>query len=142
MRKLLFIFILIFIRNGLIAQPISYSYDNHGNRTQRKLDCPNCPGSQRQIGTEEEKKAVEAETKLGLNVFPNPAQDKMQVEIKNLAAEEPATILLIDAQGKSLLTKKSDQAQNEVDMSPYKPGVYFIKVLVGKESLFYKVLKL
>ncbi len=134
--------VLIAINFTISAQPIAYSYDNHGNRTQRKLDCPNCPGSQRQVVTEEEKKTVEAEVKLGLNVFPNPAQDKMQVEIKNLAAEEPATILLIDAQGKSLLTKKSDQAQNEVDMSPYKPGVYFIKVLVGKESLFYKVLKL
>ncbi len=140
--KKAFLACLIIIGFPILAQPIQYSYDNYGNRTQRKLDCPNCPGTERQMVTEEEKKTVETEIKLGLNVFPNPAQDKMQVEIKNLSAEEQATIMLMDAQGKNLFSQKTSALQNEVDMAPYKPGVYFIKVLVGKETLFYKVLKL
>lgn len=119
---------------------IQYSYDANGNRTQRKLYvCNLCP-PERQMKPENEKKQ-EAAAALGLSVFPNPAQDKINVAVASLKDEE-VTILMIDAQGKNLFEKKTRAQQNEVDMTPYKAGVYFIKVVVGKESLFYKVMKL
>jgi len=125
----------------LTAQPIAYSYDSHGNRTQRSLVVSD-PQSQRTVQpVAEEEKAKEVAKELGLTAFPNPAQDKVTVVIENLKEQE-ATVLLIDAQGKNLLNKNTSQLQNEVDMSGYKPGVYFIKVVVGKETLFYKVMKL
>lgn len=128
---------------SVIAQPIEYGYDSYGNRTQRKLYvCNNCPETERTMTPAEEKKQEEVSEKLGLTVFPNPAQDKIEVVTPPGLPEGEVTILLIDAGGKNLLTRKSNQAENEVDMTPYKAGVYFIKVLVGKESLFYKVIKL
>lgn len=127
---------------GIQAQ-IEYHYDNYGNRTQRKLQiCNNCPETERQVTAEEEKKKEEVASALGLSVFPNPAQDKVQVVINNLNAQQEVIVLLIDEQGKSLVNQKTQDAQNQVDMSPYKPGIYFIKVIVDKEVLIYKVLKL
>jgi len=129
-----------FLSITCMAQTVKYSYDPAGNRIQRKLDVSN-PNTQRTNEEPKEEKAKETAKELGLSVFPNPAQDKVNVVINNLPEKKQAVVMLIDAQGKNLLSK-TGQPQNEVDMSGYKPGVYFIKVMVGTETLFYKVLKL
>jgi len=141
--KTFLLFICLFLSGLITAQPVEYKYDQNGNRIQRKLVvCNNCPQTSRQVSPEEDKKQQEVAKELGLSVFPNPAQDKVSVVINNLPEGKEAAVLLIDAQGKNLLDNKTNAQQNEMDMTPYKPGVYFIKVVVGKETLFYKVLKL
>jgi len=134
---------LLFLIGGFVgvAQPIQYSYDSYGNRTQRSLVVSD-PQSQRTVQPAGEEKVKEIAKEMGLSVFPNPAQDKVNVVINNLKEDQEALVLLIDAQGKNLLNKNTSHPQNEVDMNGYKPGVYFIKVIIGKEVLFYKVLKL
>ncbi len=134
--------LLMFFQISLIAQPIQYGYDSHGNRTQRSLVVSDPTTQRTEQPAKEDEKIKETAKELGLTVFPNPAQDKVQVVIGDLNEKAEATVFLIDAQGKNLLDKKTNAQQNEVDMTPYKPGVYFIKVLVGEETLFYKVLKL
>jgi len=141
--KLNLLVICLFFNAALNAQSIEYKYDQNGNRIQRKLVvCNNCPQSGRVVSPEEEKKEQLVATQLGLSVFPNPSQEKVNVMINNLKAEDQATILLVDEQGKILVNQQTNSQDNDVDMSLYKAGIYFIKVMVGKETLFYKVIKL
>jgi len=141
MKRTVFI-LTFFVSSSLFSQTnIQYGYDANGNRIQRQLVVSD-PNTQRTSEAPKEEKAKETAKELGLSVFPNPAQDKVQVAINNLGEKQEARVLLIDAQGKNLLDKKTTAQHNEVDMTPFKPGVYFIKVVVGKETLFYKVLKL
>jgi len=138
MKKIIF---LLFLSTGMTAQTVKYTYDAAGNRVQRKLDVSD-PSTQRTIETNQDEKATQKASELGLSVFPNPAQDKVNVVIGNLKEGQQVSIFLIDEQGKSLLSQKASIEQSTLDMSLYKPGIYFIKVVVDKETLFYKVLKL
>lgn len=142
-QKLFKLFFVALILNciGLRAQKVQFSYDRNGNSVQRKLYCSGCPESGRQAKPNE-KKNQQTATQLGLSVFPNPAQEKIEVSISNLKQEYAATILLIDDQGKTLLTQKSTSQVSSVDMSSYRAGIYFIRVVVGSESLSYKIIKL
>lgn len=135
-------FIACFLPSLLVCgqNKIQYGYDASGNRIIRQLVVSD-PNTERTTEALTDEKAKETAKELGLNVFPNPAQDKVQLVISNLG-DQKATIFLIDAQGKNLLDKQTSAPQSEVDITPYKTGVYFIKVIVGKETLFYKVMKL
>jgi len=133
--------LLLFLSITSMGQTVKYSYDPAGNRVQRKLDISD-PNSQRTTDSKADKKGMEKAEELGLSVFPNPAQDKVNVVIANLKEGQQANVFLLDEQGKNLVNQKTSVEQNSLDMSPYKPGIYFIKVVVDKETLFYKVLKL
>jgi len=132
---------LLFCNLTCLAQTVKYSYDHVGNRVQRKLDISN-PSTQRSSNIEAEKNGLEKANKLGMSVFPNPSSDKVNLKIANAPDATQATLLLLDAGGRELYSKNMDQGIDEIDMSEFKPGVYFVKVIVGKEILFYKVMKL
>lgn len=70
------------------------------------------------------------EKALGLNVFPNPAEDALYIEIKN---EHPQLELqLLDINGRSVIRKSFGSNAflkgQQLDLSKTSPGVYFIKL--------------
>lgn len=67
-----------------------------------------------------------------LQVYPNPAQDFLNVKSENLIT----SIQLYDSQGRLLNTKVANETSEVLDISKYSAGIYFVTVTtsVGKQT--------
>jgi hypothetical protein len=72
---------------------------------------------------------------------PNPTKAIVHLTVNDLADNETTTYYLLDFNGKVLDKKQMSSNTQEVDLSSYAQGMYFIRVLINKESLYYKVVK-
>ncbi len=139
---LLYIVILCSFNLFLNAQAVKYSYDPAGNRINRKLYvCPNCPVSGREANNDTTKKTEKLAAQYGVTAYPNPTLDKVNLNITNLPNKEQTDVELVDASGAILLTEKNLQQQNQIDMSSYRQGIYYLRVSVGKDVMLYKIMK-
>ena len=95
---------------------------------------------------------IEAEqiaAQYGINVYPNPLMDgksaTISISSKNSTTAEEAIVNVLDNNGKVLFTEQipslSGITSREIDLSKYASGIYYFKVSIGKEQLFYKVTK-
>lgn len=63
----------------------------------------------------------------GISIFPNPAHGVFYIKIdKSL---EDGELTVIDLQGKVLLSRKNVKASEEVDLSLFPKGMYFVKLI-------------
>jgi hypothetical protein len=147
MKKLKLLSLLLLGSYCAIAQNSEFFYDQAGNRTLRQ-PCMNC----RQVhnpkatvnnnDTALQAAELQIAAKHGLNLFPNPTQAKVTLAISNLGTDENASLIVTDEIGKLLYTQNNLQSENQIDMSSYNIGTYFVKVIVGKDITVYKVLRI
>jgi len=57
-------------------------------------------------------------------IYPNPATDLLRVTI----ASKEATVKLLSAEGKVLMEQEIFQGNNSLDLSPFHPGIYMVKI--------------
>lgn len=81
----------------------------------------------------------------GTKVYPNPAQQQVQVEIQNEYLGE-VTVLLQDLTGRIIsettLQKDSKLATHQLDISPLTKGIYLLDLRQGDQRSVQKVVKL
>lgn len=75
---------------------------------------------------------------LNFKVYPNPTSDKLYIETDNLSLN---SITLIDLLGEIIPIKVSNSKIQEIDLSNYSNGMYFIKVKSQNESSTIKIIK-
>jgi hypothetical protein len=109
---------------------IQFSYDEAGNRVQRKLTTVPCKRTQDAPANN-----------LIANVYPNPAHDKINIELQEDAAVPESKITLYDLNGREIYSTISSSLQIQVDVSALLPGTYLLKVERGKEQATYNVSK-
>lgn len=86
-------------------------------------------------------------TIMSINVSAQPhlaVTNKVDVVISsdNKTENETATVYLLDNTGKELFSKQQTTATpSAIDLNNYAPGIYYIKVAIGKEQLYYRVVK-
>ena len=124
-----------------------YTYDANGNRITRHYS-PNRIMNDT-IPTDPEADKVAAQ--YGIGVYPNPLMDGSSVTVsiaRTKTAEqtsddvEEATVYVLDNTGKVLFSQQqSTSSPSQIDLSAYAAGIYHIKVVIGKEELFYKIVK-
>jgi hypothetical protein len=71
---------------------------------------------------------------LNFSAYPNPAGDYLFLEIKG-ELKAPCLLYLYDINGKLLQNLTVTIKQTRVDMSRYKPAVYFLKVIEGQKKV-------
>ena len=142
----LFLFMLFMSINLFGQSAIHYSYNQNGNRIQRKLlVIPPNNNSNRVAGNTPAKPSENYNN----GVFPNPVQDHLKVNISptgNLSGDGgnavSCAIVLSDESGRVLISLQNQPAQSEVDMRPYQPGVYYLSITpAGGKVTVYKILK-
>ena len=144
--------IILLLLSGYIisaqTQKEQYKYDPAGNRILRN-PCTSCrlihtppKVDPTVIDTAVTLSDVQIAAKYGLNVFPNPTQDRVNLAIRNLTADETATVLVTDVTGKTLLSQNNIRAESQIDMSSFNVGTYFVRVTIGKDVIVYKVLRI
>ena len=130
------ILVLIFLSSYTKAQPCRlYSYDQAGNRYSRIA--ANC----RLASPNDSLKEQYLKMDYGLSIFPNPTSEGFNVQIINLKEDDKATLYLSDVQGKLILTKEQVLSQNFIDLKNLSSGLYYLRVVINKEQLVYKIQK-
>jgi hypothetical protein len=143
--KKIILYLALFLSIKNFAQAIQYGYDANGNRTPRELyvvPCNNCPPVNQRTAAAPPTDSIQViALQHGLNVFPNPTQDKVNLTVSNLKDDETTSAIVTDESGKVLYTAKSLQSQNEININTFNNGTYFVRVTIGKDVMVYKVIK-
>lgn len=74
----------------------------------------------------------------GLSIYPNPASDRIWLQLPGASEEEDIQVYIYDTSGRQL--HQSRLRSNELDVSGYTPGLYYIRVVITGESFYSKVL--
>lgn len=78
-----------------------------------------------------------------LNLFPNPATDKVYLELANLQGKpEQAEVQLFNYTGRLLKQQKLKSTQETIDLAPYPPGLYLVRLRYkGQDTGVHKIIK-
>jgi hypothetical protein len=63
-------------------------------------------------------------------IYPNPVSDKLRVRAKNNISE----IRITDVSGRTLLRKRIESNQAELEINSLKEGVYLIQILDNRDN--------
>jgi len=134
--------------SGQTPPPISFDYDNAGNRTTRYVFYIKS-GEIENNEEEDDPKINQNEEffkhNLGsreINIYPNPVKSELTMEIMNGEKEEKYRFLLFDIQGKLLReTMQQGNGSQTVNMSDYPRGTYILVINTEREKVEYKIIK-
>jgi len=112
------------------AQSIMFTYDNAGNRVSRTD-----PAGKKETGIKD------TTNNLSVTVFPNPTSGKLSIAIDNQASNSVAMVNVFDLSGKTVLQQQMTTATMDIDLSTQPDGVYEVRLISGKNSKTWKVLK-
>lgn len=107
--------------------------DNNGSLNFNLLEA--CPGEP--VGISE---SSPSETDMGLKVYPNPAGDYLNIEIKN-PNHLLFTISLLDEKGNEALIKNIYSGKTQVYTGDLKTGIYFVRVTGNGKKMVEKVVR-
>ncbi|MEO6301609.1 MAG: T9SS type A sorting domain-containing protein, partial [Bacteroidia bacterium] len=73
-----------------------------------------------------------------LNIFPNPANDNLTIELKQY---ESSYLQIIDAKGQTCVALKMDSENTNVNISSLAKGIYFVKIINQRTTVVKKLIK-
>jgi hypothetical protein len=78
---------------------------------------------------------------VNINLYPNPATDKLSVEVPFGIFSDKSAVSIYSVQGQLLLQNKINTERTELNISELANGVYFIKLTTLDGSLVRKFVK-
>ncbi len=75
-----------------------------------------------------------------INVYPNPAREKLNIEFSSLESSE-IKLELINSLGHVLLTYNNLVKKQEINLIDFPPGFYFLKIQSGQTYRFFKIIR-
>lgn len=128
------------------AQHVDYFYDASGNRVSRQYSPSLRLMNPNVIAAKSDTVAQKIAAQYGIKVYPNPTTDgdivTVAISSTNPQGNETANVSLLDNAGKTLFTQQQGtQSPSQINLSNYAAGIYYVKVMVDKEQLFYQVVK-
>lgn len=76
-----------------------------------------------------------------VKTYPVPTQTILRVEVDLPLTHDPATLSLVDAEGRPILQQNTRKQLNELDLTAQPNGLYFLRIQVGDRQTVRKVLK-
>ena len=115
---------------------IKIYYDDNGNRILRALECAK-PAPDESTSVKES-----ANLAAGYQVYPNPAENKVNIKLDADLLAKGYGIVMTDIIGKILYEQRSiTQTVSTIDLQGYADGTYFIVIAQGMERHTVKVVK-
>ena len=137
---ILIILLLLLTANANIsAQTVSYGYDDSGNRISRTIVIQN----QVKVAAPTENPTVYSEmlSNIRLNIYPNPTDGWLKVEIQGMAEGQTANIMLYNLSGQLIVSLKEITDFTEIDISSQPAGTYLMKIIAGEYQTEWKIIK-
>ena len=147
MKKILSIIALSLITYYTQAQTckIKIYYDANGNRTQRVMECGDeiAPPDKVELQTVRKKMDGFNDLTSGTyQVYPNPAENKVNIRLDADLVTKECSISLIDITGKALYQQRTvTDVVSAIDLQGYADGAYFIVISTGNEKHTVKIVK-
>jgi Zn-dependent metalloprotease len=98
--------------------------DSKGQKASKEFIVPQIKSAQ---------KEMESNNSYKINIYPNPASDILNVDIKSL--EEVESISIISISGIEILKVNISDSHNEIDISNISSGIYFINIINSNKSI-------
>jgi hypothetical protein len=78
------------------------------------------------------------DNRFQVNVYPNPCSNKINIDI---CEYQESHILIIDNLGRVLVSKKTNIKSTDINFSSFSPGVYYLSINNGKQTVNKKIMK-
>ncbi len=143
MKTIHIILLVLFMSTGIqVIFPqtkVTFGYDAAGNRISRTIVISQLKSAP----APEEHTTVYSEMLSGikLNIYPNPTDGILKVEILNLPDKQTADIMLYNLSGQLIFTKKGIEESTEIDISNQQAGTYLMKIVAGEYQTEWKIIK-
>ncbi|GHT76876.1 hypothetical protein AGMMS50262_19970 [Bacteroidia bacterium] len=139
MKKLIFFSLWLFSAISLVAQNVTYVYDNAGNRTSRtvRLSSP-AHSPERQP---EETALEDFVAEHSVKIYPNPTKGMLAVEISNFDSDVRADFLLTDMSGKVIDRLPAVSGYETLNLSRQPAGLYVLRITINGEATVWKIIK-
>jgi YD repeat-containing protein len=133
--------LLLTVSVGVSGQRVSFNYDYAGNRTSRIIIMSS--KSKQQQDTQEKQPAGFSEVLAGIliNIYPNPTEGLIKVDIQNLPEGETANLNLYTLSGNLIVSKQKVTSSTEINITGQAAGIYILKIVAGKEQTEWKIIK-
>lgn len=126
---------IILFGGGVLAQSVTYYYDNRGNVTKRRV-----------TPVQNVAKKTKKTTKLDLsndiqncfNVGPNPTKGPLSIKCSN---DISFGCYLYNEKGQLLDRKESVKNETQMDLAGYPTGVYLLTIKQNDSNRQYKIVK-
>lgn len=125
---------------SLFAQnTIQYTYDSAGNRTSRmQVSTRSFISFSQDV---DKGKMEEQLMKTKVNVYPNPVQSELLIDISELPQNSWWEVQLYDMSGKLLYQRKYDSIQAMIVMDEFLPGSYIVRLIFEQSQFIWKIIK-
>ncbi len=117
-------------------QKIRYTYDNAGNRIERKI-----------ILTKSFNKMKEAQVlnevlaERTVKIYPNPTKGSLTVSLGDQDSEVIGEIFIFGLNGQMITTRKIKSNMQTFDLSNEPTGTYIMKIIIDGKSSSWKIIK-
>ncbi|MEI6765535.1 MAG: T9SS type A sorting domain-containing protein [Bacteroidota bacterium] len=141
MKKLSIVIMLLLVAMSLGAQTFEYTYDAAGNRVKRQIVVMKNLESHDSLSDAANTPVSEQLGEMTINVFPNPVEQRLNVNIANLPAEITGKIGLFDMGGRELMNRTNLSTANTFDISTLPSGLYILRLTAGNDQKEWKIIK-
>lgn len=133
-----FLFLLSFLFPNQTTGQITFGYDANGNRTSRAtLFLKNSDA----LNADSTKQIFNLMNDVKVIISPNPTKGHLKIKIENLDEGVKPELYLHSVKGEQLYKNEYISNINEVDLSQYQDGVYFLSLIISGEKETWKVIK-
>jgi YD repeat-containing protein len=127
---------------ALFGQTRKFWYDASGNRTSRKtVTLSKSESGQSESLTKPIEPIPDQIGETSILIYPNPTKSQITVEIQGMEENKGDMITLYDQTGRLVLTLKNLTYSNNIDLSAFKTGVYFMIINLKGNSTRWNIIK-
>lgn len=135
--------------NGKCQTPISYYYDNGGNRTERIIYIPPVPrppdnNDTSQINQRQEASKREYKDKIGevnVKIYPNPTKGQLFISLSDVPQGGTSCLELFSLEGKLISKPEIDNLTYSVDLSNKPAGIYILRIKINTNISEWRIIK-
>ena len=146
-KHLLAILIMAAIPATMVAQQITYTYDEAGNCTSRTVTLPKpkkTADSSFKKGEDAKSPTSHSEKTIGgrnVSLVNNSQQGSLTIEILSLSSTDQCSLAVYDITGKQMYSTPVAHVTTTVDIGSFLPGYYILQVQVNGAKDGWKIQK-
>ena len=122
------------------GNPIKFSYDDTGNRTNRVIDMTKSSAVAHDPLTPQ-RVLLDKVAEHDIKIYPNPTYGQLKVEISDIKEIKNGNILILDFNGRIILREKIDSESIDLDISNRSAGIYFMHIEIDGKNTPWKIIK-
>lgn len=123
----------------ILAQNISFAYDNAGNRIKREIvvDSKRAP----EHAANGESFVEEMLLDKNIRIHPNPTHGMLKIEIGSFESADNGTISIFNTSGIRIISLDITSSITDVDISAYPGGIYILRIIINGMETSWKIIK-